>query len=630
VAITFNSYTQLESDKWLKAAIKTGSDGAIEEAYAVSLAARMVSAVFGTGYKAVVKVFDTKLPQLDLSSTDASDMISDTVRFLVDRVNAARAQQKPPVIAISTVVVLLDESRKMNDETNSSTDFGSIARTALLDEPIAPGLRAALVFSDLGILSKELTTSGREVMMLELPARLSPARVVNEWWGRDSSRILTDETRFVLELAAAAMNNMPRALEIADDFLRADDNAHRPVDTALVLEMFQNVFERARGKYGPVAPSEEVLFAMFFREPVPLGEKIFSEISRSVVTNPITVFAPGSKIVPEASLVLLKVLSLLPAASPSVELIAEGISSVINALALDPITKKPRRLGYVLEEAGLQALRSRLALALDANDMTMARLCGIGSSGPLRCKKWETQKDEFSLEVNAATAAVMFAPFKVRGYYGAIDKLSVNSKGGIKKRKAFLAELDALVVDESRPVRLIRSAEGESWDSCVKVYDPATGGAFHVFFEDKSSAEFSEAQNTKAGSKFVDKSKQYDKTKDAMGPSRPFLYIYRSTYVGVSSQVLPATTPAEAGLPSRCMVMGREDTLNLLGPFSEIYQTARAALGAVLESEPSKKEGESEEGSALNLAGSAAQDAKAARRVAPRLGQVQGRGRGRG
>ena len=95
-----------------------------------------------------------------------------------------------------------------------------------------------------------------------------------------------------------------------------------------------------------------------------------------------------------------------------------------------------------------------------------------------------------------------------------------------------------------------------------------------------------------------------------MGPSRPFFYIYRSTYVDLPSKVLPATTPAEAGLPSRCMVMGRDDTLNLLGPFAEIYQTARAALGAVLESEPSKKEGESEEGSALNLAGSAAQDAK--------------------
>ena len=38
-------------------------------------------------------------------------------------------------------------------------------------------------------------------------------------------------------------------------------------------------------------------------------------------------------------------------------------------------------------------------------------------------------------------------------------------------------------------------------------------------------------------------------------------------------------TPNEADLPSRCLVLGRDDTLALLGPFAEIYKTARAALG---------------------------------------------------
>ena len=74
-----------------------------------------------------------------------------------------------------------------------------------------------------------------------------------------------------------------------------------------------------------------------------------------------------------------------------------------------------------------------------------------------------------------------------------------------------------------------------------------------------------------------------------MGPSRPFFYVYRSTYVGLTSQVLPATTSDEANLPSRCMVLGREDTLALLGPFSEIYRVARAGAGEALESEANKK-----------------------------------------
>ena len=135
------------------------------------------------------------------------------------------------------------------------------------------------------------------------------------------------------------------------------------------------------------------------------------------------------------------------------------------------------------------------------------------------------------------------------------------------------------MVDESRPVRLIRSAESESWDLCVKAHDPATGGAFLVFFDDKSSAEFKDAQESIKATKFATNPKQYANTKAVLGPSRPFLYVYRSTYPDLPSRVLPAVTPDEADLPSRCMVLGRDDTLALLGPFAEIYKTARAALG---------------------------------------------------
>lgn len=181
----------------------------------------------------------------------------------------------------------------------------------------------------------------------------------------------------------------------------------------------------------------------------------------------------------------------------------------------------------------------------------------------------------------------MFAPLKFASfvYDGAVDRLSACSLGNKADAPAFLAELDALVVDKSRPVRLIRPAESESWDLCVKVCDPATGGAFLVFFDDKSSAEFIGAQSGDAGSKFVKNPKQYSKNKAVLGPSRPFHYVYRSTYVGLTSQVLPATTSDEANLPSRCMVLGREDTLALPGPFSEIYRVARAAAGEALESE---------------------------------------------
>ena len=263
LAITFNSNTPLARDYWLETAKKAGSRPEIENAYAVSLAARMASAVFGVEYSAVVSRFYSNLAQLDLTSSLAPDMIRDTVKFLVDRVNSARAQQTPPTVAISTVVVLLDESRKMNVFADYP-DLGSIARIALLDDEVAPGLSAALVFSDLGFLSVDLKSeSGRDVMVLELPARLSPSRVVSEWWGRDvTGRVLTDETRGVLELVAASLNNMPRALEIADDFLRSNDG---PINSSLLIDLYEYVFTSAQDRYSPSPPSMRVLSAMFFR-----------------------------------------------------------------------------------------------------------------------------------------------------------------------------------------------------------------------------------------------------------------------------------------------------------------------------------------------------------------------------
>ena len=573
LAITFNTNTPLLYDSWLE----NMRDLDIQKAYAVSLAARMVSAVFGVEYSAVANRFKANLALLDLSSYEASAMIRDSVTFLVDRVNSARAQQTPPTVAISTVVVLLDESRKMNEFANHP-DLGAFARSALLDESIAQGLSAALVFSDLSFRGIDLkSTSGRAVRVLALPARLNSSRVVSEWWGRDAKgRVLTDESRGVLELVAASLNNMPRALEIADDFLRSNDG---PINSSLLVDLYEHVFTSAQDRYSPSPPSIEVLSAMFFREAVPLDDTLFDAISRSVVTNPITEIAPKSEIFPEASLALLKVLSQKPTASSFIKMVGEGIGSVLNTLTPDPDTNKPRPMGDVLEEAGLQALRSRLALARFAGDMTLARLCGVGGQALRDGLSVELQRDDFENQVNVATAAVMFAPLKPARYDGAVDRLSVNSRGSTKKCKAFLAELDALVVDKSRPVRLIRSAESESWDMCVKARDPATGGAFLVFFDDKSSTEFKDAQESIKATKFATNPKQYANTKAVLGPSRPFLYVYRSTYPDLPSRVLPAVTPDEADLPSRCMVLGRDDTLALLGPFAEIYKTARAALG---------------------------------------------------
>ena len=573
IAVTFNGDSHVMLDSWLPLKGPTPVMS-VSRAYGISVAARMVSAVLGMDYRSVVERIQANLARLDLPATDCVSAIGDTVSFLVDRVNSARAQQVPPPPAVSIVVALLDESRKM-DETVDSSDLAAFARMAFLNKPIVPGLSAALVISDLGFLSKALKSlSSRGVAVLELPSRLSPVRVVDEWWGRDvPARVLTAESHLVLELVAASMNNMPRALEMADDFLRSDKNVARPVDKALVRDLYENVFTKASERYQPTEPSKEILGAMMYREAVPLDDKILNAFSRSVVTNPLINFVPGSTMVPDASLVLLGALSRDPDASHAVKLIGNGIDSVID------IIPNARRLGDVLEEAGLQALRCRLVLAPEMEDMTLARLCGIGGAWITGNSKLAKRKAALEDTVNPATAAFMFAPLDLKGwkYDGAVDRLSACSQGTKKSEADFLADLDALEVNVSRPVRLIRPMEGESWDLCVKALNPATGEAFLVFFDDKSSTEFDEGKTPLTLNEVTDHQKQYNRTKAVLGPSRPFLYVYRSTYV--PSQVLPAANRAEDALPSRCLVLGREDTLSLLGPFAEIYQAACAAVG---------------------------------------------------
>jgi hypothetical protein len=114
----------------------------------------------------------------------------------------------------------------------------------------------------------------------------------------------------------------------------------------------------------------------------------------------------------------------------------------------------------------------------------------------------------------------------------------------------------------------------------VKVLNAATEQPFYVFFECKSGAEFVSGQSNVGVRKTLSEPKQYRHTKDVLGPSRSFLYVYCSSHVGMATETLPATDDDSGHLPSRAIVLGRAGTLDLVGPFSEIYRVARAAFGA--------------------------------------------------
>ena len=577
IAITFNNFSPAGEDSLLEPwLVKKFSPGRM---YALAVAARIVSAGLGAKYRVTSAAFAKSLDGLDLDSAEVETLIiKEAVTWLVGRVNESR----PANASICTFVLLLDEGGKA-DEAIKATDMGRLVRSALLDDNIA-GLNTALVISDLAFLPEALRrpVSFRTVKHLKLPARLSDKQVVSEWWC--PGKTLSGEQRGLLELAAKALANTPRALEIAADFLHVAERSGREVSATLVADMFAEVLEEVKTKYDPLPPPLSVLTSIFFREPISLeAPGLLEACVKSVVTNSVTDFRGGRTMVPDASLVLLRVAARNEPLGSSMSLIGEGVDCVIKTMTSPPnSTSKSRPLGDMLEEAGLQALRCRLQLARSVEGITLARLCGVNSALVVDKSKLGLQLTEFADKVNPATAASMlFAPLDLAAfdYDGAVDRLSACSQGTKMNTAGFLAELDALEVSKRRPVRLIRPTKGESWDLCVKALNPATGGAFCFFFDDKSRTEFDEGKTPLTLDEVTNHQKQYLHTKAVLGPSRPFLYVYRSTYVDLLSQVLPAADAAETALPSRCMVLGREDTLALLGPFAEIYQAARAAGG---------------------------------------------------
>jgi len=145
---------------------------------------------------------------------------------------------------------------------------------------------------------------------------------------------------------------------------------------------------------------------------------------------------------------------------------------------------------------------------------------------------------------------------------------------------AFLDELDAVVVSVKCPVRILRSAEGDSWDVCVKAYNPTTGRPFHVFFDCKSGAEFEPGMNSTSVENDLRERKQYNRTATVLGSARDHIFVYCVSHEGVPEGTLSSHSDDETEVGGA--IMGRESLLELLGPFAELYRVARSSLSPKL------------------------------------------------
>jgi len=477
IAITFNGKSDVFSDPWRE---ENNYDAlSVEQVYALSVSARMLSAVFGISFSKTANVIYANFFRLDLKSVDASTMIQETIEFLLLCVNDERALFS--INLVDTVVLLMDENGRA-DCAFGKNDLGAIVRRAILDDNKFNNkniTRITLVISDLGFLPEPLRTRpARRVKVLVLPARLPTDKVLSEWWFRRGEvDKFSPEQLHIYRSVVALLNNMPRALQFTAEFLRSQNiNMEDDTNPTFLMQMFDYIFESAYDLYLPLEPPKDVLVAAFFREKILLDENLLEAVKSSIVTNPLSKFVHGSSIVPDVSLVLLEALSLRSSSSPSVKLIGEGIRKVRAALL--PCIRD----GDVLEEAVLQALRARLALAKNIKGVTLARLCGLSKVF------WDEDEVEFQKQsiinnLGLATAEALFAPIatNVLMYSGQVDTLTACSH---QNNERFLKELDSFEVSELVPVRILRPADnGEAWDVCVVNFDSVTKKPFRVFLD---------------------------------------------------------------------------------------------------------------------------------------------------
>ena len=163
IAITYNSQSAIARDPWLKQ--QTCDAYSLDRVYALSVSARMLSAVFGVSFSETAELIRKNLGRLDWESVDAPTMIQETLKFVLQRTNEARVLSS--IDLVDTFVLLMDENAKADNEFDK-TDLGAIVRQALLDKSIN-AINIALVISDLGFLPETLRTdSDRTVKVLVL------------------------------------------------------------------------------------------------------------------------------------------------------------------------------------------------------------------------------------------------------------------------------------------------------------------------------------------------------------------------------------------------------------------------------------------------------------------------------
>ena len=495
----------------------------------------------------------------------ADDLIRSFVTYMGDRVHKDRP--------INTFVLLIDEASAIEEHIlqrySNSEDVTSCARHALLIEDITyngGAFHAALGISDSSVDPINETGSNRAIYDLVLPSRLDKTAIVTEILNKGNRSHLSPTHYHRLELIAATVNNSPRLVEIARDYISAKQTDVLIVDeefvTGLYVHLDSEIESRYDGRRQFICPPDQLLRALVLGDDVKLDRENLKCITYSVITNSLDNFAVGQILVcPEISLPMMRYVS-SRGKTALAKAISDGITAIMDVITLD------ESKGRIWGKAYSEWIKIRLAAMCkyvpdkkvnpDRNDMIMniKKLFGINYG-----------------VIPHVHSKILYAPLGFSVFEDSNWTEHHLTNNSCKKTDLFLKEIDNITLSASCPVAIVFPVEQEAWDLCLKILIPGYDEPIHIFVENKTVEEsqesadrvlFDVSDSKRIASEELEVGgsagggKQHTHTESVM-KNRKIVNIYVRTHNTVRSRI------------DNAIQLGREDHFSFLGPLIDFY-----------------------------------------------------------
>jgi hypothetical protein len=486
------------------------------------------------------------------------------------------------------LILQVDESKRLVDAlsklfpfSNSSEpfDYWGVLRAELLGTINCGGL----VMSSLNLDPLGKSSSGRSIIPIDFPERLSSDSIVNELWLPLLNKEQVDDILVnKLKVLASSVNGLPRLVHYIYKGIRVwqKDNYLNNTNYDLFLEfILTDIKERLNSDYllaiGSLSPDS--LFPVVCNYPIVVGKSdnmFFRNLISSVYTNVINEFPTDNElsfsIYPEVS--FLRIM-----ATPEYKRRITGLSTADKNFfeilfsmydEFQAIIKQPElsKIGQSLETIFYHQLRLKFCCLFAITEPKFQKNFDLQRFFCLEAKDFERSE-----KLNEIMNTEILIPPKYMNIRAESFSVQLN-----KNPALFMDNLISLYRPREyvQVIQSVPAKEGDCFDLLIIL--KTNGLPLLIFIENKSASEQKPLEEWK-----LKRSKQYQTFQENIKTtnrhssdisrsisSDNMVYIYATTH-NIKSQVVPGTD---------CLLLGRETLAEFLKFVFPIYQTARTAF----------------------------------------------------